>query len=166
MRVAPSSAAACAIVIAVATAASCRRGPPESPRVPGNASPAAPQATARVPDSCSDDGWCWENPLPSGFEIEAVWGSTARDVWAVGAGGVILRWNGSAWSRARGITTSSLHAIWGQRSYDVWAAGDAGTLQGSWKGASITTGHPLEGLLKRYGWYGKRFESPEGSTRW
>jgi hypothetical protein len=32
---------------------------------------------------------------------------------------------------------------------------------GSWKGAGITTGHPLEGLLERYGWYGKRFESPE-----
>jgi hypothetical protein len=32
---------------------------------------------------------------------------------------------------------------------------------GSWKGAGITTGHPLEGLLECYGWYGKRFESAE-----
>jgi hypothetical protein len=32
---------------------------------------------------------------------------------------------------------------------------------GSWRGTAIATGHPLEGLLERYGWYGKRFESAE-----
>jgi hypothetical protein len=32
---------------------------------------------------------------------------------------------------------------------------------GSWAGSGIATGHPLEGLLERYGWHGKRFESTE-----
>ncbi len=30
-------------------------------------------------------------------------------------------------------------------------------LRGRWKGSELPTGHPLEGLLERYGWYGKAF---------
>ncbi len=30
-------------------------------------------------------------------------------------------------------------------------------LRGRWKGSELPTGHPLEGLLERYGWYGKEF---------
>jgi uncharacterized protein DUF4334/GXWXG protein len=30
-------------------------------------------------------------------------------------------------------------------------------LVGSWRGAELPTGHPLDGLLARFGWHGKRF---------
>ena len=30
-------------------------------------------------------------------------------------------------------------------------------LTGTWRGAGIDTGNPLDGLLERFGWYGKRF---------
>src|SRR6266498_4462230 len=33
---------------------------------------------------CSEDGWCWENPLPQGRPLNAVWGSSESDVWTVG----------------------------------------------------------------------------------
>lgn len=32
---------------------------------------------------------------------------------------------------------------------------------GSWVGAGLPSGHPLDGALEAYGWHGKRFDSPE-----
>jgi len=34
---------------------------------------------------------------------------------------------------------------------------EIGELAGLWRGAGLHTGHPLDGLLERYGWYGKAF---------
>ena len=34
-------------------------------------------------------------------------------------------------------------------------------LLGSWRGSGVPTGHPFDGLLERYGWWGKRFDGPE-----
>ncbi|RRO17338.1 DUF4334 domain-containing protein [Saccharopolyspora rhizosphaerae] len=34
-------------------------------------------------------------------------------------------------------------------------------LVGTWRGNGIHTGNPLDGLLERFGWYGKRFGGPE-----
>jgi len=36
-----------------------------------------------------------------------------------------------------------------------------GELRGRWRGFELSTGHPLEGLLERYGWYGKEFVDEE-----
>jgi hypothetical protein len=32
---------------------------------------------------------------------------------------------------------------------------------GRWRGSSLHTGHPLDGLLELFGWYGKAFDTPE-----
>jgi hypothetical protein len=34
-------------------------------------------------------------------------------------------------------------------------------LTGTWRGRELTTGNPLDGLLGRFGWYGKRFDGPD-----
>jgi hypothetical protein len=34
---------------------------------------------------------------------------------------------------------------------------DIGTIIGRWRGVEITTGHPLDGILETFGWYGKEF---------
>ncbi len=34
---------------------------------------------------------------------------------------------------------------------------------GSWRGRELPTGHPLDGLLERFGWYGKRFDSVDAA---
>lgn len=34
-------------------------------------------------------------------------------------------------------------------------------LLGEWRGSGLRTGHRLDGLLERLGWYGKRFDGPE-----
>lgn len=52
---------------------------------------------------CSTDNWCWESPLPQGNTLNGVWGTGAKDMWAVGNQGTILpttvkpRW-GERWS--------------------------------------------------------------------
>src|SRR5260221_13237206 len=50
--------------------------------------------------NCSSGGWCWASPhaVLQAANLQAVWGSGPNDVWAVGAGGVILHWNGTAWT--------------------------------------------------------------------
>jgi hypothetical protein len=57
-----------------------------------------------------------------------VWGNSASDVFAVGAGGTILRYNGSAWSAMASGTTSILWDVWGSSGSDVYAVGDGGTI--------------------------------------
>lgn len=34
-------------------------------------------------------------------------------------------------------------------------------LQGPWRGVGIPTGHPLDGMLEAFGWYGKAFDDSE-----
>jgi len=34
-------------------------------------------------------------------------------------------------------------------------------LRGRWHGAGVPSGHPMDGLLERFGWYGKEFNGPE-----
>ena len=36
-------------------------------------------------------------------------------------------------------------------------------LIGAWWGEDLPTGNPLDGLLKKFGWHGKRFDGPDGA---
>jgi hypothetical protein len=94
--------------------------------------------TAPVCRICSGGSWCWENPLPQGNGLNAVWSTSPSDAWAVGNAGTILRWNGSAWSSVASGTTSDLLAVWGSSSTDVWAVGRSGTIR-RWNGTAWTS---------------------------
>src|SRR5215813_7085619 len=87
---------------------------------------------------CSADNWCWRNPLPQGNPLRRVWGSGASDVWAVGWYGIILHWDGSAWTGVSSGTTNGLLGIWGSGASDVWAVGDGGTIL-HWNGSHWTS---------------------------
>jgi hypothetical protein len=63
--------------------------------------------------------------------LESLWGSSAGDVWAVGAAGTIRRWATGAkqWARVENAPSlASFHAVWGSGPNDVWVVGDAGTI--------------------------------------
>ena len=45
--------------------------------------------------------------------------------------------------------------------FDALPAVAVEELVGGWRGSGVQTGHPLDGLLERYGWWGKRFDSAE-----
>ncbi len=61
--------------------------------------------------------------------LRGVWGSAANDVWAVGDGGTVLRWQGKAWSsRFTSGTSNALFSLWGSSSNNVWSVGAGGTI--------------------------------------
>ena len=84
-------------------------------------------ATAPMPTT-SPDGWEWQNPLPQGNILFAVWGSSAGDVYAVGDGGAILHYDGHAWRNLGSLTIASLLGVWGSSAGDVYAVGNEGTI--------------------------------------
>ncbi len=45
--------------------------------------------------------------------LNGVWGSGPADVWAVGGGGMIVHWNGSAWATQSSPTSDPLKSVWG-----------------------------------------------------
>jgi len=84
---------------------------------------------------CSTRGWCWSNSVPQGNSLLKVWGKDAANVWAVGNGGTILKWNGSAWSSQSSGTTQFLNSVWGSDASNVWAVGNGGTVL-KWNGSA------------------------------
>jgi hypothetical protein len=94
------------------------------------------------------DGTLWL-PADAGTSaaLNGVWGSGAGDVWAVGeqdAGGLVLHWDGKAWSRSD-IIDAGLNAVWGSSGL-VWAAGNANHISeyknGSWSAQDIQVSVP------------------------
>jgi hypothetical protein len=74
---------------------------------------------------CGLDGWCWNNPLPLGGQVNALWGSAWNDIWA-GTRDGLLHFDGAAWtSVAVPGGASEVRVIWGSGAHDVWSAGDS-----------------------------------------
>jgi hypothetical protein len=73
-------------------------------------------------------GWEWQNPLPQGNDLSRVWGSSPSNVFAVGYGGTILHYDGSAWSAMSSSTKEELWGVWGSSSSNVFAVGEWGTI--------------------------------------
>jgi len=92
----------------------------------------------RCQTSCAIDG--------SGSPLYGVWGTSATNVYAVGAGGKILHFNGASWSAMSSPTRARLSRVTGSGSNDVWAAGDTVVLHfdgSTWKAvtSSIADGY-------------------------
>jgi photosystem II stability/assembly factor-like uncharacterized protein len=105
--------------------------------------------TAKVPDlPVSPDGppplqLTWK-PMTSGTTkaLRAVWGSGPTDVFAVGASGTVLHFNGSSWTPMTAPNTWVFYAVTGNGPKEVVAAGYGGvvnTYDGS-KWSDLPTG--------------------------
>lgn len=70
-------------------------------------------------------GGTWSRmPMPKGHFF-GVWGSSASDVFAVGSGGVIIHYDGTAWTRMKAPPRDGdLLGVWGNSPQDVFAVGD------------------------------------------
>jgi hypothetical protein len=61
---------------------------------------------------------------PAAAPLRDVWGTSATKLFAVGEGGAILTYDGSAWSAMESETTVCLGGVWGTAEDDVYVAGD------------------------------------------
>lgn len=57
---------------------------------------------------------------------------------------------------AGGATAADILAL-----FDALPPVPVGAILDRWRGAGLPSGHPLDGLLERFGWYGKEFDGPE-----
>jgi hypothetical protein len=65
-------------------------------------------------------GNAWVDTSPTGRgDFHGVWGSAWNDVWAVGAGGVRLHFDGEGWKPAE-PGRDEITGIWGSHRSDVW----------------------------------------------
>lgn len=110
----------------------------DGPRLDGSADGPPPVPTGPICQA----GWCWENPLPQGNDLAAVWMNSPTDIYAVGPGGTALYFDGLAWRKiSPGAPGSDLKAVWGAGAKDVWIAGSNGKLVhfdgANWTQASV-----------------------------
>ena len=70
--------------------------------------------------------------------VNAIWGTSASDIWIVGEKGESYRSKGpigdgggaEQWNRLKTtLTNDNLNGIWGSSASDVWAVGDGGTIR-------------------------------------
>ncbi len=104
----------------------------------------------------------------------SVFGFASNDVWAgTGPGfsgaGVLIHWNGSAWSAATTVQGTNnagvIRHIWGANTNDIWAVGDNG-FTAHWDGMqwSRVTSNTTDGLTTTWGVASKDVWAAGGAT--
>jgi len=72
-------------------------------------------------DACADPEWSLvDTGQLSGLGLSSVWGSGPNDVWAVGAKGSVIHWDGTTWASTPIETNYSLQSVYGTGPNDVW----------------------------------------------
>lgn len=81
---------------------------------------------------------CPTQPL----SLSSVWGSGEDDVWMVGSGGYIGRWNGTKIETIDLRVTTGFNTVWGLSANHVWIGGSSGRLihyrSGAWKSLNLS----------------------------
>jgi len=102
----------------------------------GAATDAACEACAPV--DCTTTDFCVTNaPISPSVSLNAIWGSSATDLWIVGTRGTILRTDGSSFSAVdvsgdAGIDDQTIFfSLWGSASNDVWIGATGAPLHSS-----------------------------------
>jgi len=76
-----------------------------------------------------DTGWTTDNSVQAGRQsLQAVWASSASDVWIGGSNGFVARFNGASWSAIASGVSETISGISGTGPSDVWAVTLSGTV--------------------------------------
>jgi hypothetical protein len=67
-------------------------------------------------------------PAPTPFGLQSISGAAANDIWAVGAAGVMVHYDGVKWTPDARPTTGNLNDVWATAADDIWAVGDQGVI--------------------------------------
>ncbi|MFT3712456.1 MAG: hypothetical protein QM817_32825 [Archangium sp.] len=83
-----------------------------------------------MPRLCTSEGWCWENPLPQGYDLNAATRLDARHAWFVGEARTILFWDGerSALQHNPAPGNTSLEDVFAYSASEVYAVGSQGVM--------------------------------------
>jgi hypothetical protein len=82
-------------------------------------------------------------------ELQAVFGTTASSVWAVGVGGTIMHNTGGTWTTVTSPVTSNLNGLGGvPGASDLWAVGDSATILHYVGGTWTAVQRSMPGVLK------------------
>jgi len=73
---------------------------------------------------CTLPATCALNAPTGGGALYGVWGTSAANIYAVGADGRILHFDGSSWTSMSSPTRARLSRVTGSGANDIWAAGD------------------------------------------
>ncbi|MEY2929472.1 MAG: hypothetical protein RL033_221 [Pseudomonadota bacterium] len=102
--------------------------PVDDAGVPPSQPDAAPAPVAvALPPVCSVDGWCWATQSLQGNTLRAVAANSPKDLWAVGALGLTLHFDGTSWSSHWAPLQKTLRGVWLQGD-ELWAVGDEAQL--------------------------------------
>ena len=83
--------------------------------------------------------------------LNSVWGTGSTNMYAVGAGGRIIRFDGTSWTNMVSPTTRALYKIAGSGPNDVWAVGDSVVLRfDGTQWAMAPSDGDLANLLQRF----------------
>lgn len=72
--------------------------------------------------------WTQAYADPQAAAFNGIWGFAGNDVFAVGYGGVIVHFDGAAWTSMASGTANTLKCVWGAAPDDVYAGGEGGTI--------------------------------------
>ncbi len=96
----------------------------------------------------SPDGWASQSGNTT-LTLYSAWGTSSSDMFACGAGGVILHYDGASWNQMTSGVTSSLFGVWGSSTDDVFAVGQGGVIihyDGAAWTSMVTYGTHLKGV--------------------
>lgn len=74
------------------------------------------------------DGWGLLDPLPATSDLYDVWVSSSSDVFAVGKGGTVVRYDGAGWTTDNCGISKNLNGVWGSSSDNVFAVAATGEI--------------------------------------
>lgn len=90
------------------------------------------------------DGGAWVTMAGSTEQLDDVWGVTDNEIYAVGANGTLVRWNGMTWSAMASGTFANLTGVWassGSNLYVTTSTGEVRRYNGSfWTVEASITG--------------------------
>ncbi len=91
----------------------------------------------------SGDGVSWTR-VDTGIteDLHRAFANGPQDVWFVGTGGLILRWNGATFDKPTCSACGNLWGVWGRGSNDMWLLDSDNTLV-HWDGQTFT---PVPGI--------------------
>lgn len=62
-------------------------------------------------------------PSSTGNDLAAIWGSSPNDIWAVGARGTAIHFNGTEWQPVTTNSMAALSGVWAASPTDAWSVG-------------------------------------------